>query len=68
MARSISRSAASGLFIGSDATKPGKRSGWRSTSSAMPSLARLASSAASSGPANASIGGEHSVSTCTYPS
>ena len=65
MARSISRTAASGLFIGSDATKPGKRSGCRSTISAMPSLARRARSAASSGPANASSGGEQSVSTCT---
>ncbi len=68
MARSISRTAASGWFIGSDATKPGKRSGCRPTISAMPSLARRARSAASSGPAYVSSGGEQSVSTCTYPS
>ena len=65
MARSISAHGGVGLFIGSDATKPGKRSGCRSTISAMPSFARRARSAVSSGPPRASIGGEQSVSTCT---
>lgn len=38
MARSISRRAASGLFIAKDATKPGKRSGCRSKLQGMPNL------------------------------
>ena len=67
-ARSSSASAASGLFIGSEATKPGKRSGCLTHSSAMPSLPIRASSGVSFGPPSASIGGEHSVSTCTYSS
>jgi len=63
IARSISVKEASGLFIGSEATKPGKRSGCFATSSAIPSFARRASSGVASGPASASIGGDASVRT-----
>jgi len=51
------------LFIGSEATKPGKRSDRAVTISAMPSLASRASSGVTSGPAKPSIGGAASVST-----
>jgi len=65
IARSISSNAASGLFIGREATKPGKRSGCFATSSAIPSFARRASSGVSSVPASASIGGDARVRTWT---
>ena len=52
------------MFIGSDATNAGKRSGQRRQISAMPSFATRASSGASSGPPSASGGGSESVSTC----
>jgi hypothetical protein len=68
MARSISARAASGAFIGSEATKPGKRSGRVATNSAISSFARRARSGVTSGPPRASMGGEASVRTCTYPS
>jgi hypothetical protein len=64
MARSISSSAAATLFIGSAATKAGKRSGHCSTMRAMPSLAMRAKPGDSSGPPSASGGGSESVSTC----
>jgi len=65
IARSISRSAASGLFIGNDATKLGKRSGWRRTISVMLSFAIFARSGVTSGPPMVSMGGLAMVSTCT---
>ncbi len=57
-ARSISPRAASGLFMGMEATNPGNRSGYLATYSARPSFATSANSGVSSGPANASKGGE----------
>ena len=67
-ARSISASAASMLFIGSDATKAGKRSGCLPHSSARASFAMRASSGVVPGGAMSSSGGLASESTCCSPS
>ena len=64
IARSISSSDAGTLFIGSEATKHGNRSGCARTISAMPSFARRASSGVCSGVPRNSIAGIDSVSTC----
>ena len=53
------------LLSGKAATKPGMRSGHSETTSAMLSLASLASSGLSSGPASASTGGRFSDTICT---
>ena len=62
-ARSISATAASGLFIGRVAIQPGKRSGWAAQIPAMPSLRVRASAGVSSGPAQSSITGLEADST-----
>ena len=64
-ARSISSTAALGLFIGSPATKLGKRSGCFWTSSASPSLASCANSGDCFASPKASMGGEARLITWT---
>src|SRR5260221_3606745 len=67
IARSISRSASGTLFMGSEATKAGKRSGCLATISAMPSFARRASPGDLSCGARNSIAGRDKVRICLYP-
>ena len=63
-ARVISSSVALTLFIGTEATQAGKRSGYLAQMSNMPSLASRARAGDLSGAATYSTAGMESVSTC----
>ncbi len=66
MARSISRQARSGSFIGTAAAAPAKRSGYCATRPASSSLATVASSTVAFG-AMCSGGGPARLMICRYP-